>query len=74
MGEQSRGTTRVAAVTDLAKAARALKQRHGDLLRGEPSFTDTYAQRRAMDALDAARARLQGGEAVAKDQLSLDVS
>lgn len=61
------------AAADIAKAARALKRNHADMLRGEPSFTDTYEQRRAMDALDAARARLQGGEAVTKGQLSLDV-
>lgn len=58
---------------DLAKTATALKANHPDLLRGEPSFHEPELERR-MDALDAARARLRGGEKVAKDQMALDLS
>lgn len=58
---------------DLATAAKALKDRHPGLLAGEPPFADTGEQRRALEALDAARLRLRGGDGPAKDQLSLDV-
>lgn len=43
-------------------AARALKARHGSLLAGDPSSRETTEQLAALDALDAARARLRGDE------------
>lgn len=54
-----------------AEAAR-LKASHGALLGGEPSFYRPDIDRRE-DAIDAARARLQGGERPAPDQLALDM-
>lgn len=45
----------------IATDAKALKARHADLLRGEPSFHEPEKDRRC-DALDAARARLRGSE------------
>jgi hypothetical protein len=62
------GTTR-----ELAATARALKARHGDLLAGACSFSETFEQTRAVQAVEAARARLQGGERPAPGQLTLAV-
>jgi hypothetical protein len=61
------GTTR-----ELAATAKALKARHGDLLAGEPCGRETFEQTRAVEAVQAARARLQG-ERPGPDQLALDV-
>lgn len=56
----------------ITAAAEALKADHAALLAGEPSFREPEVDRR-MDAIDAARIRLQGGERPGRDQLSLDV-
>lgn len=59
-------------MTSISTAAEALKARHGALLRPvAASETETAAE--ACDALDAARTRLRGSEAPAKDQLTLDL-
>jgi hypothetical protein len=63
----------VTLAADIASVARDLKTRHGDLLNGQPSFTPTTEQRQAIDALEAAQARLRGGERDRPDQLVLDV-
>lgn len=57
----------------IAAEARRLKYRYAEILAGEPSFRETASQLQAVAALDAAQARLRGGERPAPDQLSLDV-
>ena len=59
-------------MTGLAAAARALQDAYGPLLTREPSG-DSVEQARAVEALDAARDRLRGGERPGADQLSLDL-
>ncbi len=59
-------------VSPITAAALAMKAEHAALLAGGPSFTETTEQRRAAEAIDAARERLQGRREPAA-QLSLDV-
>lgn len=61
------------AAGDVAREARALKRRHRDLLSSEPSFRATAGQERAMDAIESARARLQGAERRDEAQLALEL-
>ncbi len=57
---------------ELAATASALKSRYAALLAPEASFHRPDVDR-VEDAIDAARARLRGGEAPRPDQLSFDV-
>ncbi|MEJ7786422.1 MAG: hypothetical protein WKF96_16585 [Solirubrobacteraceae bacterium] len=56
----------------VGNAARALHDAYGPLLTREPSG-ESIEQTRAVEALDAARDRLRGGERPGADQLTLDV-
>jgi len=56
----------------VGRTARALHDAYGPLLTREPSG-DSIEQARAVEALDAARDRLRGGERPGADQLSLDL-
>ena len=61
-------------MSDLARTAAMLHERHGDLLT-VPRVTESHAQAEAVDALDAARLRLRGDDGGrGRDQLVLDVS
>ncbi len=57
----------------ISTEAAALKARYGALLAPLPPC-DGHGTREAISALDAARARLQGGERACAAQLVLDVT
>lgn len=60
-------------MSDIAAAAKALKDRHGDLLDPRRRAVTALATRQAEAALDAARERLQGGPRPDAPQLTLDL-
>ena len=63
----------MSAASPITAAAKALKARHAALLTGEPSFREATTQRKAVEALDAARDRLRDGERPSADQMALDL-
>ena len=61
-------------MSELARTAAMLHERHGDLLTA-PRLVESPAQAEAVEALDAARLRLRGDDGGrGRDQLVLDVS